>query len=102
MPTIPLDEAARRITDEVKEMANDDVVEAYNELFPDEPASDQTANGNAASLVARIVDRIKRRIEPEELVDLWNVVFPKDRQVYYDESSRLVHYEPEQVESDVE
>lgn len=99
MPTISLDEAAGKITHEVEGMTVDDVVEVYNELFPEEPAAEDAVNGNLAPLVAQIVDHIQHGIEPEELVDLWNVVFPKDRQVYYDEESGLVHYED--VASDV-
>ena len=32
-------------------------------------------------------------MEPEEIVDLWNVVFPTDRDVYYDEQDGTLRYD---------
>jgi hypothetical protein len=52
-------------------------------------------------LTAGIMNRIQNGLEDEEIVDLWNVVFPKDRNVWYDDETERVHFneEPEHVES---
>ncbi|MHC5541359.1 hypothetical protein ACYOEI_24320 [Singulisphaera rosea] len=42
---------------------------------------------------------IRDGLEAEEIVDLWNVVFPTDRHVWYDEGSRVIHYNEEMVGS---
>jgi len=36
-------------------------------------------------------------LDAEEIVDLWNVVFPQDRNVWYDEEAKAIHYNEEMV-----
>ena len=73
-------------------MPADDLLQVYNELFPEEPASESRASGDVALLFEPIVEHIRHGLEPEEVVDLWNVVFPRDRAIYFDEEDKLLHY----------
>ena len=92
MSTISVDDATKKLTQAVEGMHADDLVQVYNELFPDEPASEEEAYEDVIPLVEQIVDHITRGLEPEEVVDLWNVVFPKDREVYFNEEDDLMHF----------
>ena len=92
MPTISVDDATEKLTHAVEEMHADDLREVYNELFPDEPATEEEAYEDVAPLVEQIVGRIAEGLAPEEVVDLWNVVFPKDRDVYFNEEDNLLHF----------
>ena len=68
-----------------------DLPEIYSELFPDKPvATSITAN--------EIVSLIRNGLAVEEIVDLWNVVFPKDRNVRYDEEAGSLCYDEELAE----
>lgn len=98
MPTTSVDAATEKLNHAVEEMHADDLVQVYNELFPDELATEEEAHDDVTPLVKRIVDHISRGLEPEEVVDLWNVVFPKDREVYFNEEDNLLHFDVE-VES---
>ena len=40
---------------------------------------------------------IRSGLEAEEIVDLWNVVFPGDRNVWYNEEDDEIHYNEEAV-----
>ena len=92
MPTITLDAATDRLTHAVEEMHADDLLQIYNELFPDEPASEEEAYEDVTPLVEHIVEHIDQGLQPEEVVDLWNVAFPKIPQVYFNEEDGLLHY----------
>jgi hypothetical protein len=99
MPEISIDQATEKLSEALSGMTADDVVAVYNELFPDRPAKEEDVNGDARTLLAEVVEHIRRGLEPEEVLDLWNVVFPKDRNVYYDEEARRVHFNEEELES---
>lgn len=91
MSTITLDAAAEKLTHAVEEMHADDLLEFYNEIFPNDPASEEDAYEDVTPLIEQIVDHIGRGLEPEEVVDLWNVAFPKDREVFYNEEDGYLH-----------
>jgi hypothetical protein len=67
------------------------LVEIYAELYPENSLPD-VCGAKAALFAAEIVAHIRAAIEPEEVVDLWNVVFPTDRDVYYDEQDGSLRY----------
>jgi hypothetical protein len=82
MPTISEAEAAEKLARSVERASPSDLPEIYSELFPEESPP--------ASLVASDIARhIRSGIEPEEIVDLWNVVFPEDHNVWYNEEDGL-------------
>jgi hypothetical protein len=92
MRTVSVDAASEKLTGAVGGMDADDLLQVYNELFPDDPATD----GDTAPLVEHIVDHISHGLEPEEVVDLWNVVFPQDREVYFNEEDNLLHFDEDE------
>jgi len=85
--------AVERLIQAIEDMHADDLVEAYNELFPEEPLSQDEAYEDVIPVVERIVNHINRGLEVEELLDLWNVVFPKHRNVAYDEETEAISFE---------
>lgn len=89
MPAIPKSEAAEKLARAVEAASSDDLVDIYTELFPEKvlPQSSE------ANLPVEITSYIRAKIEPEEIVDLWHVVFPADRNVCYDEEERVVRYD---------
>ena len=66
------------------------LAEIYSELFLEEPPP-------ASPVASELVKHIREGLEAEEIVDLWNVVFPEDRHVWYDEEAREIHYNEEMV-----
>ncbi|HKI33420.1 MAG TPA: hypothetical protein VKA46_16315 [Gemmataceae bacterium] len=92
MPAISRHEAVRRLLREVASLPADDLAEVYNELFPSQPTTEDQARQNRTGLLDRITDHVNRGLHPEEIVSLWNVVFPKDRHVSYDEETSTLHY----------
>jgi len=82
------DDATERLARVVERAKPSDLREIYAELFPEEPSSTLPA----ASDMAR---HIRSGLAAEELVDLWNVVFPADRNVWYDEVMKAIHYNEE-------
>jgi hypothetical protein len=75
MPALSKAEAAERLAVGVERAKPSDLPEIYAELFP-----------------AR---HIRGGLAAEEMVDLWNVVFPEDRNVWYDEETRAIHFNEE-------
>jgi hypothetical protein len=92
MPEIPRDQAVQRLAGELVSMPPDDLAEVYNELFPSQPTTEDQARQDRNHLLDRIHDHVARGLHPEEIVGLWNVVFPKERHVSYDEETNTLHY----------
>ncbi len=93
MATIKEQQAVEQLTQAVRAAHPDDLVEIYNELFPEAPAAEDKAAENPAALVDKIIAHINVGLEVEEILDLWNVVFPEHRRVWFDEDACLIHYD---------
>lgn len=94
MPTLPKDQAAEelaRVIEVVEESKPTTLAEIYGELFPKRPAGPVPTGRELAN-------HIRGGLEAEEIVDLWNVVFPKHRNVWYDEEENKIHYNEELAE----
>lgn len=90
MPTLSTNEAAQRLAKCVAQAKPSTLTEIYAELFPEKTAD---ANPSATDLARHV----QSGLEAEELVDLWNVVFPEDRNVWYDEEDETIHYNEESL-----
>lgn len=95
MAAITREEAIARLKHEVQTLQGDDLVEVYDELFPEKPAPQKTVHADPAPFMSHVIDHLENGLEVEELVDLWNVVFPKDRNVYFDEETQQLHFNEE-------
>lgn len=93
MSTIKIEAAMKRLTSAVEQMQADDILQVYNELFPNKLVTEDELSQNLTCFVEQIHDHMKQGLEPEEVVDLWNVVFPMDRGVSFDEEENLLVYE---------
>jgi hypothetical protein len=92
MPALSLNEATEKLAKVVERAKPSALGEIYAELFPEE----SSATPPGASEIARL---IRDGLAAEEIVDLWNVVFPEDRNVRYDEETKAIHYNEEMVGS---
>ena len=88
MPSLSKKDAEEKLAAGVERAQPFDLPEIYSELFPDEPIS-------APLDACEIVKLIRNGLEPEEIVDLWNVVFPDDHHVWYDEEASEFRYNEE-------
>jgi len=90
MPALSTNEAIERLAKSVEAAKPTALAEIYAEIFPEKTA---TVSPSAANLA----QHIRRCLESEEIVDLWNVVFPADRNVWYDEEEDKIHFNEEAV-----
>ncbi len=90
MPALSKSEATEKLAAVVEKAKRSDLAEVYAELFPDKPAV-------AAPSASNLAEHIRSCLEAEEIVDLWNVVFPADHNVWYDEENNEIHYNEEMV-----
>ncbi len=88
MPALSKSDAAERLARGVEKAKSSDLPEIYSELFPDKHSHGPLA----ASEIAKY---IRSGLEAEEIVDLWNVVFPEDRNVWYDEEAKSIRFNEE-------
>jgi hypothetical protein len=92
MPVVSKKEATEELAKVVENARSSDLAEIYAELFPEKP--------ECSALDARdIAQLIRGGLEAEEVVDLWNVVFPADHNVWYNELDEAIHYNEELVGS---
>jgi hypothetical protein len=93
MKEVPLDQALKMLTKEVAEdLPLDEVVEVHNELFPDHAVPELNPHQDKAPLVKRIIDHINGGREPEEVRDLWSLIFTKHRRIWYNEEENTINY----------
>ncbi len=90
MPVLTTAEATERLAKVVEMARPTDLAEFYAELFPEKPPA-------APPSAADLARHIRGGLEPEEIVDLWNVVFPADRNVWYNEEDDMIYYNEEVV-----
>jgi hypothetical protein len=88
MPALSTNDATERLAKVVETAKPNLLGEYYSELFPEKPKSPPPP-------AVEIARHIRGGLEAEEIVDLWNVVFPEDRNVWYDEESQAIHYNEE-------
>lgn len=96
MPAIPLKDAMEQLALAVEKAAPEDLVEIFAELFPAKSPPDVSETKSAA-VALELARHIRTGIEPEEVVDLWNVVFPSARNVYYDEEDRALRQDEQEL-----
>jgi hypothetical protein len=93
MATITKQQAVDRLTTAVENANPDDLVEIYNDLFPERPTTESEAIRNPSALVEKIVAHIDGGLEMEEILDLKYAILPKRRRVWFDEDEGLIHYD---------
>ena len=88
MPAISTALASEKLAQRVEQARPSELVEIHSELFPEKPTPSRLAASDLA-------DHIRRGLAEEELVDLWNVVFPQDHDVWYDETEKTIRFNEE-------
>jgi hypothetical protein len=91
MATIPIGEAAEKLAQGVEKVSPASLLEIHSDFFPDLTAPD-------SALASEIAGRIRSGIEPEEMVDLWNIVLPGARHVWFNEATDEIHYNEQWLE----
>ncbi len=85
MPSISTPEAVEKLVKIVEKAKPSLLPHYYDELFPAKPTPANLTNND-------LVRFIRGGLAAEEIVDLWNVVIPDDRQVHYDAETRKIHF----------
>ena len=88
MPQVSKADAVEKLALGVEQAKPSNLPQIYAELFPERAPQ-------AAPTTLEIVQVIRGGLGDEELVDLWNVVFPEDHNVWYDEETKSVHFNEE-------
>jgi hypothetical protein len=97
MPAIKKDQALSKLTDAIHELKPDEIADVYNELFPENPSRPSDIKGDLPRFEKQIFEHIEKGLEVEEILDLWRVVFPKDRRVHFDEVTDEITYKDQSV-----
>jgi len=90
MPVLSKDKAAEKLASGVEKATPSALGEIYAELFP-------KGSMPAVPSAPDLAQHVRSGLEVEEIVDLWNVVFPADRNVWYDEEDDKIHYNEEAI-----
>lgn len=93
MATIRKEEAVERLIQAVNVARADDLVEIYYEIFPEVTATQENAEVDSPDVTKKILAHIANGLEVEEILDLWNVVFPAHRNVWFDEDECQLHFD---------
>jgi chromatin segregation and condensation protein Rec8/ScpA/Scc1 (kleisin family) len=99
MTAITKEQAIRRITESVPHLSADDLVEVYNDIFWDARATNDEVKRNTESVRRRVEEHMHNGLEVEEILDLWRVIFPADRNVSYDDETDTLHFSEQEEES---
>ncbi len=93
MPEVAPGDAVATLLEKVRGMDLDDLRDFHNELFPEDTISTIDPSGRGADIRRKVLDYLGHGVAVEEILDLWNVVFPEAwRNAYYDEETQMIHY----------
>lgn len=96
MAVVTKDKALELLTNEVQEkLGADELLEVYNEVFPDDPYTEEEVHEDVTPLIDRLVDHVNSGLAVEEVIDLWGLIFPRHRNVWYDDEEERLHYNEE-------
>ncbi len=96
MPVVTREEALELLTKEVSErLGVDEVLEVYNEVFPGDPYTEEEAHDDVWPLIEQLSDHIRSGLGLDEVIDLWGVIAPRHRNVWYDDEAETIHYDEE-------
>jgi hypothetical protein len=100
MPELSTHDAIERLTEAVRGMNPDDLLDFHNSLFPRERKSELSPSDGGASDRRKILEYLGRGLEIEEILDLWNSAFPGSYNVHYDDETQKICYSevPEAIE----
>ena len=90
MPALSKNEAVERLATVIQTAKPTALPEIFAELFPEKQAPQSLSASDLAS-------DVRSGLDAEEIVDLWNVVFPADRNVWYDEEEDEIRYNDETI-----
>jgi hypothetical protein len=90
MPAITTREAKEKLATAVSQARPEVLREIFGELFPTESSPD-------SPIADELARHVRNGLAPEEVVDLWNVVFPDDHNVWYNEETDEILYNQEVV-----
>ena len=93
MPVLTKRKAVETLTAEVLRATPADLAEYHNELFPRERVSVNGAGYDPAAVSAKVLKPIAAGLEIEEILDLWNVIFPGHGDRWFDEVGKKFHFE---------
>lgn len=88
MPELSKEEATEKLAADVAKAKPTTLDEINSELFPGK------SEGGTLS-AEQLARHVRSGLEAEEIVDLWNVVFPQDHNVWYDEENDTIHFNDE-------
>lgn len=91
MPDLNCHEAGERLALAIKTASAGTLREIASDLLTE-------SHAEPARLADELAAAVRRGVEPELLVDLWNVVFPEDHDVWFNEETNALHYESGLVE----
>ncbi len=97
MPEIKKDQAVLKLSAVIDSLKPDEIADVYNELFPEIPSVPSEITGDLPKYRKQIFDYIEKGLEVEEILDLWRVLFPKNRRVHFDEDSGKITYKDQSV-----
>jgi hypothetical protein len=92
MPAIAREQAVQMMRNEVDRLDAGDLVEFHNELFPRNKVPRQAVQGDVTPLFEKIVEHFNRGLEVDEILDLWNFLFPEKHVDAYDEEADALEY----------
>lgn len=96
MPVVTRDQVIELLTKAVEEdLHADDLLQVHNELFPDDPVTEEEVYDDVTPATETILSYINSDLAVEDLLDLWNLIYPKHRHVWYDEQAEKFHYTEE-------
>jgi hypothetical protein len=67
-------------------------VEVHDEVFTNGPRAAGRPDQARGPLAERLVARINSGLAIDEVIDLWGLIFPGRRNVWYDEEEGRIHY----------
>jgi hypothetical protein len=102
MPVLTMDDAVELMMDKLGSLGCEDVLYIYNELFPDERATEDEVHEDETPLIEGIEILARSGSDPKFVIELWDLTCREDGSLSYDEDEQRFHYGDDAGEESVE
>jgi hypothetical protein len=90
MPTFTMARAKAKLARAVQKASPEQLEVYHDEMFPYQPVPSPVP-------AEKLVRYIREELEPGSAVDIWHVIFPQDRYIWYDEEEHVIHVNGERL-----
>lgn len=97
MPEVNRTQALDMMAERIGQFDTLELLEVYNEVFPEARTTMEAAQADPSALVKRLVEYFDGLPYMDEFTEMFGLIFTSYREVWYNEEEEVIHYDPSEL-----